>query len=331
MDSPVIDVHTHMLTQRWLDTLAAAGGEHLDYKINPASGKLCVFKDGAPFMTPNAAMQDYDLRIRKMNEAKVDIAVVSLTCPNVFFGTGDTSLSAAVEVNDSQAAAQTQYPDRIRWFASLPWQFPNLALAELERCLAKGAVGVVVLGNIAGKPLTDPLFAPVWEAIDRKSLPVFIHPTAPPGIGEMGMNEFNLTPPLGFTFDTSLAVARMVLDGFIDRYPNLKLIAGHGGGTIPYLAGRMDFCWEKHPAAREKIQQPPSEYLRRVYCDSVLFRQDALEMAINVFGPDNVMYGSDYPHAIGDMVGCLSRVNALQGETRQKVRGRNVERIFTRL
>lgn len=328
MQSPVIDVHTHMFAETWLDMLSRHGGDHIEVKINPATGKRCIFKDKAPFMTPNVAMSDYDLRIKRMNEARVDVAVVSLTCPNVFFGDAETSLVAAQVNNDDMAGAQTQYPDRIRWFASLPWQFPKLALAELERALLKGTVGIVTLGNIGGMPLTDPLFAPIWKALDDKALPVFIHPTAPPGIGLMGMDEFNLTPPIGFTFDTSLAVARMVLDGFFDRYPNLKIIAGHGGGTIPYLAGRMDFCWQNHPAARTKTQRKPSEYLKQVYCDSVLFRQDALELAISVFGSDNVLYGSDYPHAIGDMVGCLERVDALSGGTRQKVRGRNVERIF---
>ena len=328
MDAPVIDVHTHMLTKRWLDMLAEHGGDHLQYKPNPATGKMCIFKDGAPFMTPNEAMSDYDLRIKRMNEAKVDIAVVSLTCPNVFFGNGEISLAAAKDNNDSMAAARTQYPDRIRWFASLPWQYADLAVAELNRVAANGASGIVVLGNIAGKPLTDEQFAPVWRAIDEKGLPVFIHPTAPPGIAAMGMDQFNLTPPLGFTFDTSLAIARMVLDGFFERYQSLRVIAGHGGGTIPYLAGRMDFCWQNHPAAREKISRPPTEYLRRVCADAVLFRQDALDLCVSVFGEDNVMYGSDYPHAIGDMIGCLARVNELPGAVRSKVRGRNAERIF---
>ncbi len=328
MPSPVIDVHTHMLTDRWLGMLAEHGGEHLHYKVNPATGKMCIFKEGAPFMTPTPPMSDYALRIRKMDEAGVDVAIVSLTCPNVFFGTGEISLAAARDINDDMAAARARYPDRIRWFASLPWQHSALAIAELDRALADGASGVVVLGNIAGAALTDARFAPVWRAIDDKALPVFIHPTAPPGIGAMGMNQFNLTPPLGFTFDTSLAVARLVLDGFLDRHKRLKLIAGHGGGTIPYLAGRMDFCWDNHPGAREKTSQRPTEYLKRVYADAVLFRQDALEMAVSVFGEDNVMYGSDYPHAIGDMVGCLSRVDALPAVRRDKVRGRNAERLF---
>ena len=194
MNSPVIDIHTHMLTTRWLDMLREHGGDYLQVKPNPANGKPCVYKDGAPFMTINPAMSDYDLRVKRMSEAGVDMAVVSLTCPNVYFGGAQVSLAAAQEVNDDMAGAQTQYPERIRWFASLPWQYPDLAVQELNRALAKGAVGVVVLGNIGGKPLTDPLFAPVWKAIDDKALPVFIHPTTPPGIGEMGMNEFALTP-----------------------------------------------------------------------------------------------------------------------------------------
>lgn len=84
---------------------------------------------------------------------------------------------------------RARHPDRIRWFASLPWQFPELAVAELERALSQGASGVVVLGNIAGQPLTDALFAPVWRAIDDRALPVFIHPTAPPGVAAMGMDQ----------------------------------------------------------------------------------------------------------------------------------------------
>lgn len=100
----------------------------------------------------------------------------------------------------------------------------------------------------------------------------------------MDMADLNLAPSIGFTFDTSLAIARCIYDGFLDRYPRLKLIAAHGGG--------------------------------------------ALQMCIQVCGPDNVMYGSDYPHNIGDMVGVLGRVNNLSGEVRHLVRGGNAQRIF---
>ncbi len=323
----VIDVHTHMLTHEWVKMLESHGKPH--YTLQEVRGGLrAIHLDGAPFMTPVPAMFDWDLRVANMSKARVDIAVVSLTCPNVFWGGPEASLKAARHMNDEFAKAQTAYPDRIRWFASLPWQHADLATEELKRALAQGASGVMVLANIGGKPLTDAAFGPVWRAIDAKSLPVLVHPTAPPGVGEMAMHEFQLTAPIGFTFDTSLAISRCILDGFFDRFPNLKLIASHGAGALPYLIGRLDICWDNIPATRAKTAERPSNYMRRVYADSVVFSQDALEMCVRVCGTDNVLYGSDYPHTIGDMAGCLARVDRLAGDVRDKVRGLNARRIF---
>ncbi len=279
-------------------------------------------------MTPLPEMFDYELRIRNMDRAGVDMAIVSLTCPNVYWGDAATSLEAARIVNDDMAAAQRTYPERIRWFASLPWQHPRLALEELARARGAGAVGVMVLANVDGRSLTDDAFAPIWKAIDDAALPVLVHPTAPPGVREMDMATHNLVPPVGFVFDTTLALARMLYDGFLDRYPNLKLIAAHGGGALPYLVGRLDICHEKIPTCGSRTNEPPRDGLRRIYVDSVLFRQEALELAVAVCGPENVLYGSDYPHNIGDMAGCLSRVDALAGGVRDKVRGENARRIF---
>ena len=231
-------------------------------------------------------------------------------------------------MNDDMAKAQRAYPDRIRWFASLPWQYPALAVKELTRATKAGAVGVMVLANIDGEHLTNPRFAPIWKAIDKLALPVLIHPTAPPGVAQMQMNEFQLTASLGFTFDTSLAVARMVYDGFFDRHLDLKVIASHGGGALPFLSGRLDQCYDHIPACRVNIAERPSQHLRNVYCDSVVFRQDALNMAVSCFGTENVLYGSDYPHTIGDPIGCLALVDALPGGVRDKVRSGNAQRIF---
>jgi len=325
--SPAIDVHTHMLSQEWLSLLEQHGGPH--YTLKEVRGGLrAIHLDGAPFMTPVPNMFDWDARIANMDNARVDIAITSLTCPNVFWGSAEVSVKAARIMNDEMARAQKTWPARIRWFASLPWQHEKLALEELARACNAGAVGVMVLANIGGKALTDAQFKNVWAEIDRRALPVLVHPSAPPGTAALGLHEFQLTAPIGFTFDTSLAVARCIYDGFLDRYPNLKLIAAHGGGALPYLVGRLDICWENIPAARAKTSEAPSAYMRRVYVDAVVFRQDVLEMCVSVCGTDNVLYGSDYPHTIGDMVGCLARVDALAAVTRDKVRGGNAQRIF---
>ena len=325
--APVIDVHTHMLNKEWLALLEQHGGP--SYTLKEVKGGLkAIHLDGAPFMTPVPNMFDWEARIANMSKARVDIAITSLTCPNAFWGSPEVSLKAARVMNDEMARAQTAWPDRIRWFASIPWQHQDLALSELKRSCDSGAVGVMVLANIAGKTLTDPMFANIWKEIDRRGLPVLVHPSAPAGSSELSLHEFQLIAPIGFTFDTSLAIARCIYDGFFDRYPNLKMIASHGGGALPYLVGRLDICWDNIPAASAKTLEPPRNYMRRIYVDTVVFRQDVVDMCVSVCGSDNVLYGSDYPHTIGDMDGCLSRVDALPDGTRNKVRGWNAQRIF---
>ena len=325
---PVIDVHTHMTTRSYIELLRTHGAPELELKKTKA-GQDTVWYRGSPFFTLFEPMWDYDLRIKDMDKAGVDIAIVSLTCPNAYFGEPDVSLRAARLVNDSMAEQQRLRPDRIRWLASLPWQFPDLALPELERSLAAGAVGVMVIATIDGMHLTAPALAPIWEAIDRHALPVLLHPGTPPGVREMALDEYGLVPPVGFTFDTTLAVSRMIFDGFFDRYPRLKLIASHGGGALPYLAGRLDRRHEMIPACSAVIELPPSEYLQRIYYDAVVYAPAALELCIEAAGgAERVLYGSDYPHNIGDMSGCLARVDALGAPRAAQIRGANAVRLF---
>jgi aminocarboxymuconate-semialdehyde decarboxylase len=324
----VIDIHTHMLTLDWIELLRANGRGKYSVK-NTKAGQETIFLYDAPFMTLFPGMWDYDLRIRAMDQAKVDVAVVSLTSPNVYWGDRAISLKAARVVNDSMAEQQRAKPDRIRWFASLPWQHEEDAKAELARAVKEGAVGVMVLANIDGRDLTEGAFAPIWAEIDKLGLPVLVHPTAPPGVRDLHMDEFGLVPPIGFMIDTTLAFARMILSGFIDRYPNVKLIAAHGGATLPYLAGRLDRCHEMIPACAEVIKDKPSSYLKRIYYDTVIYDQRALALCIDVAGsPENVLYGSDYPHNIGDMAGCLARVNALPVDQAKRIAGENARKLF---
>lgn len=324
----VIDVHTHMMPLAYIEALRQHGGEKYTVK-KTAAGQDAIHLWGAPFTTLFPGMWDYDLRIQAMDDARVDVAIVSLTCPSVYWGSPETSLGVAKMVNDSMAEQQRARPDRIRWFASLPWQHADAALAELDRATQAGAVGVMVLANIAGQDLTDPAFAPIWTAIEARGLPVLVHPTAPQGLRDMHLDEWGLVPPIGFMFDTTLAFSRMILSGFLDTYPKLKLIASHGGGTLPYLAGRLDRCHEKIPACATAIQDKPSSYLQRLYYDTVVYDPAALELCLRTAGSaDQLLFGSDYPHNIGDMVGCRARVSALPQKTARKVLHGNAQRIF---
>lgn len=325
---PVIDVHTHMLTREYLYLLGEHGGPLYSRDV-ARTGEDVICMHGAPFFTLTPPMWDYDQRIADMDEAGVDIAVVSLTCPNAYFGDAETSLRAAQIVNNSMAEQQSVRPGRIRWLASLPWQYELLALQELDRCMKSGAVGVMVIANISGDSLTDARFAKIWAEIDRRGLPVLVHPATPQGGGDMQLNEYGLVPAVGFPLDTTLAISRMILDGFFDRHQNLNVIASHGGGALPYLAGRLDFCHQNMPSARERTSEKPSSYLRRIYYDAVVYESAALDLCIEVAGSaDRVLFGSDYPHPIGDMKGCLARVDALPSLTARRIRGANAVRLF---
>jgi len=323
---PVIDVHTHMFTARWLELLQREGGIY-SIKVRP-DGQREIFRGDTPVVLPQKGHFDYGLRIKHMDAAGIDVSIVSLTCPNVYWGNEDISCRAARESNDTMAEAQSTWPDRIRWFTSLPWEYPQRAVEELERTCANGAVGVMVLANVAGRSLTDPLFAPIWAEIDRRALPVLVHPTDPPGVDLMDMTKFDLSWSVGFMFDTTLAITRMIFEGFFDTHPNLKVIAAHGGGTLPYLVGRFEKGDEVELAQRRQMKRKPTDYLRHIYYDNITYNLGALRYLVSVVGADHVMFGTDWPHWVHDTKGAFANTAELAPADCARIRGDNATRVF---
>jgi aminocarboxymuconate-semialdehyde decarboxylase len=317
----VIDVHTHMYSHGWVKAVEEAA----DPTFRIGENNALIYRGGSiGRMTP--PMLDWDLRIKDMDDAKVDVALISLTAPNVYWGTRAQSVAAARAINDDFLAAQRKYDGRIRWFASLPFQHEADALAELRRAKDNGAIGVCTLTNILGTALTEPQYRSIWRECAAMQLPVFIHPTTPFTDG-MGLADFGLGNTIGFTSDTSLCFAKLILAGVLDELPDLQLIACHGGGAFPYLAARFDIMWERTTSAR-KNKAPPSTYLKRLWYDSIVYDQPTLDFLVERVGPERVLYGSDYPFTIGDMKGILARVNALPHAHRDAIRSGNAERLF---
>lgn len=321
---PVIDVHTHMFSRKWMEVAWVAKDEHFTLGRGAQEGSLIY--NGASEGTISPPMLDYDLRIKAMDEAHVDIALVSLTSPNVYWGTKADSIAAARAINDDFRAAAQKYGGRIRWMASLPWQYADEAVAELRRAKQNGAIGICMLTSIRGAALTEEAYRPIWREIEATRLPVFIHPTKPE-INYIGEDDTGLFNSIGFINDTTLCFARMITTGFLDAFPKLNLIACHGGGYLPYLAARLDQIWARHPGGR-RIESPPSTYLTRLWYDAIVYDQQTLEFLVRQVGAERVLYGSDFPFLIGDMKGVLARVNALPAEHRDAIRGGNHRKIF---
>jgi aminocarboxymuconate-semialdehyde decarboxylase len=322
----VIDVHTHMFTTKWLELLKKEGGQY-NIQTRP-DGQKEIFRGNTPVVLPQKGHFDWGLRIEHMDKAGIDISVCSLTCPNVYWGGEEVSVQAAREANDNFAQAQAQYPDRIRWFASLPWEYPQRAVEELERSCARGAAGVMVLANVAGRSLTDPMFAPIWAAIDKRALPVLVHPTDPPGVDYMDMTKFDLSWSVGFMMDTTLAITRMIFEGFFDQYPDMKVIASHGGGTLPYLVGRFEKGDEVELASRRQMKRKPTDYLRHIYYDSITYDVRSLRYLIDIVGEDHVMLGTDWPHWVHDTKGAFANTAQLAQGQMSAVRSGNAVKVF---
>ena len=206
MASPVIDVHTHCLTEAWFQLLQQHGGPR--YTVKAVTGGLrAIHLDGAPFMTPVPPMFDYgpapedDGRVRRRRLRRV------AHVPELLLGRARREPAGGEdhERRHGRRADRASGPPALVRVAAVAVR-RNSRCAELERAHQAGAAGVMVLANIGGVPLTDPAFAPIWAAIDAKALPVLVHPTAPPGVADMDMARFQLTASIGFTFDTSLAI-----------------------------------------------------------------------------------------------------------------------------
>ena len=326
----VIDVHTHMYTRGWQEVVRKADDPHIRLTPGP-KGLDSMYYMWSSVGALGNEMFDWDVRIRKMDEAGVDLALVSLSSPNVCLAERAHSVKAAQVTNDDFAAAAARYPTRIKWMASLPWDFASDAIAELRRAQDAGAIGICMLTNVAGTPLTETRYQPVWAEIESMGLPVFIHPTLPKvdyGL-IVGSGGGALANAVGFTTETTLCFARMIFEGFLDRYPGLKLIACHGGGTLPYLAARFDRVWQQMSGPTKPSRETPSHYIKhRLYYDAIVYDEETLTHLVSYVDADRVMYGSDYPFSLGDMPGILARIDRLPARARDAVRSGNAVRLF---
>jgi aminocarboxymuconate-semialdehyde decarboxylase len=325
---PTIDVHTHMYTRGWQNAVRDANDPHIKLTRGP-NGVDSMFYMWANVGSLPDEMFDWDLRIRRMDEAGVDLALISLSSPNTSLAEREHSVKAARAANDDFAEAAAKYPTRIKWMASLPWNFAPEAIQELRRAKEAGAIGVCMITNIAGSPLTEERYRPIWAEIEAMGLPVFIHPTLPKADYGLLVGGGALANAIGFTTETSLCFARMIFEGFLDRYPRLALIACHGGGTLPYLASRLDRVWEQMTGSSKPSKETPSHYIKhRLYYDSIVYDQETLVHLVSYVDKDRVMYGSDYPFSLGDMPGILGRVRKFPPREQEGLRGGNAMKLF---
>lgn len=325
--SQKLDIHTHFYTQGFFQKIRETGGE-FSFTSDP-NGRPIITYNGARFFGIQPPMTDVSKRLEDMDRVGIDVEVVSLSTPNVFFTDAKGQPDVAKMMNDAYADLIVRHPKRFKAFASMPMDAPDAALAELHRAVNTLKLnGVILLSNIRGAALTDKRYRPFFEEANRMRLCIFLHPMIP-AVSEP-FKEYVLGPIIGFPFDTTLAVARMCFDGMLKDFPDIKWIIGHAGGAVPFLMERMDSGYRDFAETKVKIDQLPSVYLKRLYYDCVTFNSHNLHMLRDVVGSDHMLMGSDYPHLLGSIEKAVSSIESLaipQAE-KQRILGGNALSIL---
>lgn len=310
-----LDLHTHYYPPVYFEKIRELPSD-FSFGKSP-SGQTIITYRGARFFGVTPPMTDVAKRIEDMDGVGIDVEVVSLSTPNVFFAAAEHQPEIARMVNDAYAELMAQHPARFKAFASIPMDDPDAAVSELHRAIDELKMnGVILLSNIGGNALTSPQYRAFFTEANRMKLCILLHPMLPANTDPF--REYVLGPIVGFMFDTTLAVARMCFDGMFRDFPDIRWIAAHLGGAVPYLMERMDNGWRDFVECRAKIDELPSVYLKRLYYDTVNFNPHMLMMVRDMIGADRMVMGSDYPHLLGSIDRAVSSIEALNISEEEK-------------
>jgi aminocarboxymuconate-semialdehyde decarboxylase len=280
--------------------------------------------------TPN--LVDLALRMRDFDAMGVDAQVISPAPAQCYYNVpAEVGIEAARMVNEGVAAIAARMPDRIpAAMGSVPLQAGGGAAAsELEYAVTTlGLKGVEVLAHVGDLELSDPSFEPFWAKAEALGAVVFIHPsgfTEPRRFG-----RFYFSNVIGNPLDTTMALHHLIFDGVLERYPDLKIIASHGGGYLPAYSGRIDHAWGARSDAHGALPKPPTFYLKKIYLDTIVFTPDQLEALVKLFGVDKILLGTDYPYDMGeyDPIGHIASVASFTEADRATIAGGNAKALF---
>ena len=238
-------------------------------------------------------------RIRAMDEQGIDVEALSIN-PYWYKADRDVARQLIRVQNEKLAEACAANPDRFVAFASVALQHPDLAAEQLEEGVKKyGLRGAGVGGSVNGEELADPKFHPFWARAEQLGVLVFMHPQAagaPADLQNRLKGSGGLGNVIGNPLETTIALSHLIFEGTLDQFPGLKICAAHGGGYLPSYAGRSDAgCVTFPDRCTKPLKKKPTEYLRQLYFDSLVFTPEALRHLVAETGSSQIVMGTDYP------------------------------------
>jgi aminocarboxymuconate-semialdehyde decarboxylase len=326
--TPTIDIHAHIVVPQ-----AAA---HAQPHVNMARVPLAHFAD--PHVKEVNAIQDrdraqvmttLDQRLRDLDSMGVDIQVIAPVPGQCYYSVDPKIAEVAHRLaNEGVAEYVSRKPDRFIGLGVVTLQEPELAVKELDYALSLGHKGVQILTNVDGQELSDPKFRPFFARAEETGAFIMMHPNGFTH-GER-FTHFYFNNIIGNPLETTLALHNLIFTGTLARFPDLKLMAVHGGGYLPSYSGRIDHAWGAREDAHGPIPLPPTTYLRQVYLDTVVFSYHQLAYMLNLFGPDKILMGTDYPFDMAEYnpIGHIAGVDGMDETTLVALTGGNAIRAL---
>jgi aminocarboxymuconate-semialdehyde decarboxylase len=297
----VIDVHTHFVPEHLPKMVDRLGGDRW-----PVTQCVCgkanhkhLMISGKNFRTITDQCWSAQRRIEDMVAEGVDAQVIS-PMPELlsyWFDPKDT-LEFSRYINEQLSQAIQINPKKFYGLGMLPLQDPDLAAKEIRNLKQNfGLLGVEVGTNVNGKSIGDPIFDPFFAEAEAQNLSIFIHPLHPVG------NERIIGPPslaamVGFPVETAFALTSLITSGILERYPNLKIAASHGGGAFSTVLPRLNYGWETMEQIREVCPNPPIFYAKKLYFDTLVYEPKKIKYLLELFDASQMLIGSDYPFVI---------------------------------
>ena len=325
--SVTIDLHSHVRVARAADFVKP----HLAATAMP----LAVFADvetkalNQKQEADIAARASLEQRLADLDAMGLDMQIIQPPPPQCYYAVPlDIAVDAARLVNDGIAEFVSRKPDRLKGFGTVPMPDGSEAARELERCVTKlGFKGVQVLTNVNGKELSDPAFALFWKRAEELGVLVVIHPNGFTHADRLSRFYFNNV--IGNPLETTIALHYLIFDGVLERHPNLKILAVHGGGYLPSYAGRIDHAWGARSDSHGQLPHPPTSYMKKLYFDTVVFTPHQLQELVRIYGADRILMGTDYPFDMADYdpVGHVCGAN-LDAATVAAICGGNAKRLL---
>jgi predicted TIM-barrel fold metal-dependent hydrolase len=235
-------------------------------------------------------------RLKSMDAQAIDMEVLSIT-PFWYRKDREVATQIVELQNEKLAELCAAHPERFAAFGAIALQFPDLAVLQLETAMKKYNLrGAAIGSSVNGEPFSDPKFNPVWAKAEELGAVLFIHPQGTPELAKKFSGSGYLSNTIGNPLDTTIALQHLIFEGTLDRYPGLKVLSAHGGGFFPSYAGRSDHgCFISPQDCPVPLKKKPTEYLKQLYFDSLVFTPEALRHLVAEVGVSQVVLGTDYP------------------------------------